>query len=62
MEPRDAYRRPEVIAFCDARMLNGDPEMEIDYRDCRPLRNMTIFRVPDRHPHVLLIGRDNPVD
>ena len=23
MEPRDAYRRPEVIAFCDARMLGA---------------------------------------
>ena len=23
MEPRDAYRRPEVFAFCDARMLGA---------------------------------------
>ena len=46
----------------DGDEFNGDPEMEIDYRDCRPLRNMTIYRLPDRHPHVLLIGRDNPVD
>ena len=46
----------------DGDEFNGDPEMEIDYRDCRPLRNMTIYRLPDRHPHVLLIGRDRPVD
>ena len=23
MEPRDAFQRPEVIAFCDARMLGA---------------------------------------
>ena len=46
----------------DGDMYNPAPEEEIDYADCRPLRNMTIYRVPDRHPHVLLIGRELPVD
>ena len=46
----------------DGDIHNPEPEEEIDYEDCRPLRNMTIYRVPDRHPHVLLIGRNHSVD